>query len=477
MTTYIIRRLFEAIPVLFGVSVLVFLFIHIIPGDPAVTLLGERASEENVTEIRERLGLNKPLFLNFRGSTAVLTAGETAQLVDEPESHVVTGAVTSSDVLTILVREGGWVKISMVEWEELQGWVLDPEATVDELGVVTFSQERLRAYDEPRERGSRRLGSNESDGYTVTSVGEEAGWYQVTWNRIVSRQIGWLPEDQVDITVNILDSQYIIYMSAVLTGDLGNTIHGNIPIASELRRRMPATVELSVCALAIAVILGIPVGVLSAVRRNSLIDTASMTAALVGVSMPIFWLGLLLIFIFSIELHVLPMMGRLEIDTDVATITGIMTLDAILQGNWAALGDALKHLIMPSFVLATVPVSMIARITRSSMLEVLGQDYVRTARAKGVVERLVINKHALRNALLPVVTVVGLQLGVLLSGAILTESVFTWPGIGRWVFDAIMKREYPIIQSTTLIVAFIFVGINLLVDLSYGVLNPRVRLE
>jgi ABC-type dipeptide/oligopeptide/nickel transport system permease component len=171
------------------------------------------------------------------------------------------------------------------------------------------------------------------------------------------------------------------------------------------------------------------------------------------------------------------MMGRTELNTGMETITGIVTLDAVLQRNWTVLLDALKHLVMPSIVLATVPVSMIARITRSSMLEVLGQDYVRTARAKGVIERLVINKHALRNALLPVVTVVGLQLGVLLSGAVLTESVFTWPGIGRWVFDAIMKREYPIIQSVTLIVAFIFVGINLLVDLSYGVLNPRVRLQ
>jgi ABC-type dipeptide/oligopeptide/nickel transport system permease component len=477
MTTYIVRRFFEAIPVLLGVSILVFLFIHIIPGDPAVALLGERATQENVERIREQLGLNKPLFLNFRGSTATLVGAESATLYDEPGSDVVTGEITSENVLTVLDRRGGWVRLSSVEREENQGWVLDPEATVDDLGAVTFSQERLRAFDEPVERGSRRLGSIEVAELTVIGTGEEPGWYQVTWIREISRQVGWLPEDEVDITVDILDSQYFIYMRGVLSGDFGHTIQGNIPIANELRRRLPATIELSIYALAIAVILGIPIGVLSAVHRNSMIDTASMTGALVGVSMPIFWLGLLFIYIFSIQLHVFPMMGRTELNTGMETITGIVTLDAVLQRNWTVLLDAFKHLIMPSIVLATVPVSMIARITRSSMLEVLGQDYVRTARAKGVIERIVINKHALRNALLPVVTVVGLQLGVLLSGAVLTESVFTWPGIGRWVFDAIMKREYPIIQSVTLIVAFIFVGINLLVDLSYGVLNPRVRLQ
>jgi peptide/nickel transport system permease protein len=477
MTTYIIRRLFEAIPVLLGVSILVFLFIHIIPGDPAITLLGERASEENVERIREQLGLNKPLFFNLMGSTATLIDEESTNLYEEPGSDVVTGEIAPELVLTVLAREEGWVRLNAVQEEELHGWVLDPEAEVDDMGIVTFSQERLRAVDEPVERGSRRLGSYDSADYTVVGTGEEEGWYEVTWVREIDRQVGWIPEEQVDITINVLDSQYFIYMRGVLTGDLGNTIQGNVPIARELRRRLPATIELSIYALTIAIILGIPIGVLSAVHRNSIIDTASMTGALIGVSMPIFWLGLVLIFIFSIRLQALPMLGRIDLDIEWEFITGILTLDALLRGNWAAFWDALKHLLMPSLVLATIPVSMIARITRSSMLEVLGQDYVRTARAKGLIEQVVINKHALRNALLPVVTVVGLQLGVLLSGAVLTESVFTWPGIGRWVFDAILKREYPIIQSVTLIVAFMFVGINLIVDVSYGVLNPRVRLQ
>jgi peptide/nickel transport system permease protein len=248
-------------------------------------------------------------------------------------------------------------------------------------------------------------------------------------------------------------------------------------VVDELRRRMPATLELSIYALFVSVLFGVPIGVLSAVWRNSLVDTTSMMAALIGVSMPIFWLGLMMIYIFSILLQALPMVGRLDVDSNLNTITGMYTLDALLQLNFVALWDALKHLLMPTLVLATVPISVIARITRSSMLEVLHQDYIRAARAKGVIERAVIFKHALRNALMPVVTVVGLQLGTLLSGAVLTESIFTWPGVGRWAFDAILRREYPIIQSVTLVVAFLFVMINLLVDVLYAVLNPRIRLS
>ncbi len=476
MTTYAIRRLLEAIPVLLGVSILVFLFIHLIPGDPAITLLGERASEENVAAIRERLGLNKPLFLNFQGSEAMLIGEENAPIFETPRGQEVAGEVRPGVLFSVIGREEGWVKVVDIEREEMQGWVQDPAATMDEYGAVTFSEERLRAFDEPKERGAKRLGSIEVADLTVIASGEE-GWYQVSWSRELSRQVGWIPEDQLKITVRPFDSQYFIYMGRVLSGDLGNSIQGNIPIAAQLRLRLPATIELSVYALTLAVLMGVPIGILSAIYRNSLIDTVSMAGALIGVSLPIFWLGLMMIYLFSIVLGILPMVGRLDLATDLEPITGIYTLDALVQGNWPAFWDALKHLLMPSVVLSSIPVSIIARITRSSMLEVLGQDYVRTARAKGLVERVVINKHALRNALLPVVTVVGLQLGVLLSGAVLTESIFTWPGIGRWVFDSILKREYPIIQSVTLIVAFMFVMINLLVDLSYALLNPRVRLE
>lgn len=332
MSQYIIRRLFEAIPVVIGVSVLVFLLIHLIPGDPAIALLGERASEENVAAIRERLGLNRSL-----------------------------------------------------------------------------------------------------------------------------------PE------------QYFIWIGNIAQGDLGNTVRGNIPVANEIRSRFPATMELSLVALTFATALGVPMGIFSAIRRNSWFDTATMLGALFGVSIPIFVLGLLLIFFVGVELGWLPFVSRLDAGIQLERITGLHVVDSILTGNWRALGNALKHLILPAITLMTIPLAVIARITRSAMLEVLNQDYIRTARAKGLREHTVIRLHALRNALLPVVTIIGLQLGALLSGAVLTETIFSWPGIGKWLFDSIVARDYPIIQSVTLLIALIYVMVNLVVDVLYTVVDPRVR--
>lgn len=476
MTNYIIRRLFEAVPVMLGVSILVFMLVHLIPGDPAITLLGERATEENVERLRENLGLNKPLFLNFQGSDATPVAGtETIALYAEPDDEEPAAEIDASYVMEVTDREEGWIKISAAQEETLTGWVQDENASTN-FGQVQFREDRLRAFAEPVERGARRMGSIETSDLTVLSEGEE-GWYEVTWIKTQGRESGWVPEDQLDVTVRPFDSQYFTYMGNILQGDLGSTVQGNVPIAGELRRRLPATFELSIYALFLSVIIGIPIGVVSAVHRNSLIDTFSMIGALIGVSIPIFWLGLVLIYIFSIEVGVLPMVGRVSVGSTLDRITGIYTLDALLQGNWPAFVDVVKHLLMPAIVLSTIPVSIIARITRSSMLEVLGQDYVRAARAKGVARRIVINKHALRNALLPIVTIVGLQLGTLLSGAVLTETIFSWPGIGRWMFDAILRREYTIIQNVTLIIALIFVVVNLLVDISYAVLDPRIRLS
>ncbi|GAB4512778.1 MAG: ABC transporter permease subunit [Anaerolineae bacterium] len=334
MGKYIIRRSLEAVPVIIGVSILVFLLVHLIPGDPAVAILGERATEESIQEVRERLGLNRPL-----------------------------------------------------------------------------------------------------------------------------------PE------------QYLIWVGNILQGDLGNTVRGNIPIANEISSRFPATIELSVFALLIATVIGVPVGIFSAIRRNSWFDTLSMLVALFGVSIPIFVLGLLLIFFVGVELQWLPFIGRLDNDTTLRTVTGIYTLDALITGNWDALGDALRHLILPAITLMTIPLAVIARITRSAMLEVLNQDYIRTARAKGLYERTVISLHALRNALLPVVTVIGLSLGTLLSGAVLTETIFSWPGIGKWLFDSIIARDYPIVQSVTLLIAFIYILVNLVVDVLYTVIDPRIRVS
>ncbi|HEX2905995.1 MAG TPA: ABC transporter permease [Phototrophicaceae bacterium] len=332
MSTYLIRRTLESIPVIIGVSILVFLLLRLIPGDPAIAILGERASEENVAAIRERLGLNKPL-----------------------------------------------------------------------------------------------------------------------------------PE------------QYAIWVGNLFRGDLGTSIRGNSPIANELAHRFPATIELALVAITLATVIGIPIGIISAVKRNSMIDTVSMFGALLGVSIPIFVLGLLLIYFFGVQMRVLPFIGRLDSGIELETRTGLYVIDAILTGNGEALRSALTHLLLPAITLFTVPLAIIARITRSAMLEVLNQDYIRTARSKGLGERPVIITHALRNALLPIVTIVGLQLGTLLSGAVLTETIYSWPGIGKWLFDSIVARDYPIVQSVTLIVASIYIIVNFVVDVLYALVDPRIR--
>jgi peptide/nickel transport system permease protein len=350
LTRYIIRRLISVIPTLIGVTFVIFMFQRLIPGDPAVAMLGEHAAEENVARIREQLGLNRPLFL-------------------------------------------------------------DREALAE---------------------------------------GDIAGFF---------------------------DSQYFRFLGRLARLDLGDSIHRRIPVAETLALRFPATVELALLSMLIAIVVGLPVGIASAARRNSLLDGVSMVGSLIGVSMPIFWLGLMLIMLFAVFLQWLPTGGRLSTGIEVQSITNLLLVDSLLTGNMEAFVDAFKHIIMPAIALATIPMAIIARMTRSSMLDVLQEDYIRTAHAKGLVERVVLFRHALKNAFLPVVTVIGLQTGILMAGAVLTETIFAWPGIGKWIYDAILGRDYPIVQGGTLLIAVIFIFFNLLVDVSYAFLDPRIRYD
>jgi peptide/nickel transport system permease protein len=330
MFAYIARRALALIPTLLGVSVVVFLFLRLIPGDPATAFLRESATADQIAAFNERLGLNKPL-----------------------------------------------------------------------------------------------------------------------------------PE------------QYLSYMGKVLHGDLGTGLHSGLPVAGEIAQKFPATAELGLAAMAIAVVLGVFLGAVAAIRRASILDYGTTTLGLVGVSMPIFWLGLMLIYLFAVNLRWLPPSTRG--DPPERSLTGLYSIDYLLSGDLAGWLDAVRHLILPAVVLATVPLAVVARQTRSAMLEVLGQDFVRTAWSKGLRERAVVTRHVLKNALLPVVTVVGLQVGALLSGAVLTEAVFSWPGMGTYVVEAINSRDYPIVQGSILFLATIFVVINLLVDISYAWLDPRIR--
>ena len=359
MTRYIIRRLISLIPTLLGVTVLVFLFIHLIPGDPAIVMLGEHAAVENVERIREQLGLNEPLFLN-----------------------------------------------------------------TDAVGQV-FRRE--------------------------VSIGEGVR--------------------------SLFESQYFLFLGRLLQGDLGKSVHEHTPIADLLKLKFPATVELSLLAMFFAIVVGIPAGIISATRRNSVFDSVGMIGSLVGVSMPIFWLGLMLIYFFGVKLGWFPTYGRFPVDLSLETVTGLYTLDSIIAGNSQALVLALKHLAMPSIALGTIPMAVIARMTRSAMLEVLQEDYIRTAYAKGLRERVVILRHAMKNASLPVITIIGLQVGTLLAGAIMTETVFSWPGVGKWVYDAILARDYPVVQVAVLVITLVIAVINLAVDVSYAFLNPKIRFE
>lgn len=271
--------------------------------------------------------------------------------------------------------------------------------------------------------------------------------------------------------------QYGRFVWRLLQGDMGHSIMTRSPVQSELRQFFPATVELALTAMILAILVGIPMGILAGYRHNSFIDLGTTVGALVGVSMPIFWLGLMLLWFFGLKLSWFPTTGRIDEDVNLQVITNLYILDSLLTGNIPALINALHHIALPAFALATIPTAFIARITRSSMMDVLGLEYIRTARAKGLVERLVVLKHALRNALLPVVTVVGLQTGSLLAGAILTETIFAWPGMGRWIVNAIVARNFPVVQIGVLVFALIFIAVNLLVDISYGLLDPRIRYD
>lgn len=350
MTRFVIRRLISVIPTLIGVTFVIFMFQRLIPGDPAVAMLGEHATPENVARIREQFGLNRPLFL-------------------------------------------------------------DREALKE---------------------------------------GDFAGFF---------------------------DSQYIRYLGRLVRFDLGTSIHRRIPVAATLAERFPATVELALLSMLVAVLVGVPVGIISAARRNSPVDGATMIGSLIGVSMPIFWLGLMEIMLFAVFLQWLPSGSRLSSGIEVQSITKLILVDSLLTGNRIAFVDALKHILMPMFALATIPMAIIARMTRSSMLDVLQEDYIRTAHAKGLKEGVVLLRHALKNAFLPVITIIGLQTGSLLAGAVLTETIFSWPGIGKWVYDGILGRDYPIVQGGTLLIAVIFLFFNLLVDVSYAYLDPRIHYD
>jgi peptide/nickel transport system permease protein len=334
MLSYSLRRVLLTIPILFGLSILVFAFVRALPGGPAIALLGERSTDAAEQQIEEELGLDQPLYV-----------------------------------------------------------------------------------------------------------------------------------------------QYGRYLQNLLNGDLGTSTRTRQPITEELRLRFPATFELAIAAMLFAIVVGVPLGFIAAKRYQGLLDNSSLILSLIGISFPVFFLALLLKYIFSIQLGLLPTIGRIDITRTLAHPTNFYVLDAIIAGDMAALGDVLRHLILPAIALGTIPLAIIARITRAAVLDVTSEDYVRTAHAKGLDPRVVDRRHILKNAMLPVVTIIGLQTGLLLTGAILTETIFAWPGVGSWMLEAIRFRDYAVLQGGILFFATLIVVVNLLVDISYAFLNPRIRFQ
>ena len=334
MLRFVVRRLILLVPILLGLSILVFLWIRALPGSPATTLLGERATAEQIAAINEQYGLNEPI------------------------------------------------------WE-----------------------------------------------------------------------------------------QYWLYLQQLGSLDFGDSLTTRRPVFDEFLERFPATIELAIGAMLFSIFVGIPLGFLAAKRYGSSLDHFSLFASLLGISIPIFVLAIILKYIFAVRLGWLPTVGRVSVLIELEHPTNFYILDSIITGNWEAFWDCIKHLIQPAIALGTIPLAIITRITRAAVLDVQNEDYVRTARAKGVSPRTVDGRHILRNAMLPIVTIIGLQTGLLLSGAVLTETVFAWPGIGTWLVGAIEARDYAVLQGGILFIAFVFVLVNLVVDVSYGFLNPRIRLS
>jgi peptide/nickel transport system permease protein len=331
---YTVRRLLLLIPILFGVSVLIFFWIRLLPGSPAEALLGERATPELVAAYKERYGLDEPIY-----------------------------------------------------------------------------------------------------------------------------------------------EQYWKYLKTTSELDFGVSVATHRQVTDEIKQRFPATIELAVGALLFATLLGVPLGFVAAKRHGAFIDHASLFVSLIGISIPVFFLAIILKYIFAVRLGWLPTVGRIDVTIEAEHPTNFYILDAIVTRDWSTLWDAIKHLILPAIALGSIPLAITARITRASVLDVQNEDYVRTARAKGLPPRVVDSRHVFRNALLPITTIIGLQVGLLLSGAVLTETVFAWPGMGSWLRDAIFNRDYPVLQGGILFLAFVFVMVNLIVDLSYAFINPRIRVS
>ena len=471
LRAHILTRALMTIPMVWILVTLVFVILRVMPGDPALAMLRETASEEQLRNLRHVLGLDKPVLLNFRGSTAIATAS--SSLYEDPQADSqVLRQIGKGEKLRIAgwASEEGWLWLGVTE--HVRGWARANDLRVG-LWRRIFSTAEVTAEtdmyaDTSGNKSIGRLGV----GTTVKRMGVDGDWVEI----VATKQIeGWALASQFDKRVNPFDSQYFVYLWNLLRGDLGTSMTQRRPVRLEIADRFPATLELAVGGMIITMLIGVPTGAFAAQKRRSPADYGLRIFSIIIYSVPIFWLGLVLQMILGVRLGWLPVAGRIGPELAPRQITGLYILDSLLSGNLTSLFSAIKYLIMPSLTLGLYLSGIFTRLTRSNMLDVLRQDYIIAARARGIPERIVVYKHGLKNAFIPILTMMGLQFALLLAGAVLTETTFSWPGLGHMLVRRIYDRDFSTIQGTILVFAFLVAGVSLLVDIIYAYIDPRIR--
>jgi peptide/nickel transport system permease protein len=472
LRAHIVTRLLMTIPMVLILVTLVFVILRVMPGDPALAMLRETASEEQIRNLRHVLGLDKPILFNFRGSTAI--ARRPLSLYADPDSDAeVLRPIEEGEKLRItgwVSEASDWLWLGMTE--QVRGWVRAEDIRIGLWGRISSTaqvESETEIYADASANDSvGRLGIGEK----VKRVKIEGNWVEIVTTKQTE---GWAPADQFDLRINPFDSQYFTYLWNLLCGDLGTSMTQKRPVRLEIADRFPATLELAVGGMLITLLIGISTGAFAAQKRRSPLDYGLRIFSIAIYSVPVFWLGLVLQMVLGVGLGWLPVAGRIGPEMAPQQITGLYALDSLLTGNIPSLLSAIKYLIMPSLTLGLYLSGIFTRLTRSNMLDVLRQDYIIAARARGIRERVVVYKHGLKNAFIPILTMMGLQFALLLAGAVLTETTFSWPGMGNMLVRRIYDRDFSTIQGTIVVFAFLVAGVSLLVDVIYAYIDPRIR--
>ncbi|MDH4135802.1 MAG: ABC transporter permease [Anaerolineae bacterium] len=472
LRAHILTRLLMTIPMVLILVTLVFVILRVMPGDPALAMLRETASEEQIRNLRHALGLDKPVLFNLRGSAAI--ARQPSSLYKNPDvDSQALWPIGEGEELRItgwVPSEEGWLWLGVTE--HVRGWVRIDDLQIGIWGRIFSTAQAASETDVYADASGSKAIGRLGVGETVNSVRVQGDWAEV----IATKQVeGWSPAEQFETRVNPFDSQYFTYLWNLVRGELGTSMTQKRPVRLEIIDRFPATLELAVGGMIITLLIGISTGAFAAHKRRSPLDYGLRIFSIMIYSVPIFWLGLILQMILGVRFGWLPVAGRIGPEMAPRNITGLYTLDSLLTGNIPSLLSAIQYLIMPCLTLGLYLSGVFTRLTRSNMLDVLRQDYITAARARGIPERVVVYKHGLKNAFIPILTMMGLQFAALLAGAVLTETTFSWPGLGNMLVRRIYDRDFSTIQGTIVVFAFLVALVSLIVDVIYAYIDPRIR--